>query len=210
MSRFFTTQPDGSLRLTEQAQALPLEELREVLRDAGYDISRTTAWRARKSGVCWPTYHEGGVRIAGDHLGWVGLRERERQLGPSALARRFGIDVATARRAIERGWFSITKSNQATVTVAAGRISTTPPPEDKAPVAPIVPEVIRHAPDGRAISSLRPAEIAAIFGVSPSKASAIRRRGELRTRGWPVAKKSALAERLARPDSPVDDETKPV
>jgi hypothetical protein len=157
--------------------------------------------------VCWPTYHEGGVRIAGDHLGWVGLRERERQLGPSALARRFGIDIATARRAIERGWFSITKSNQVTVTVATGRVSTTPPPVDKPPVAPIVPEVIRHAPDGRAISSLRPAEIAAIFGVSPSKASAIRRRGELRTRGWPVAKKQALAERLARPEGPLGDES---
>lgn len=210
MPRFFEAQSDGSLHLTPRAMELPLEELREVLRESGHDISRTTAWRARKSGVCWPTYHEGGARVAGDHLGWVGLRERERQLGPSALARRFGISIDTARRAIERGWFSITKSNQGKVTVAQGRVSTSPPPADRPPVDPIVPEVIREAPDGRPVSSLHPREIADIFGVSPSKAAAIRRRGELRTRSWPAARKRALAERLANPEGSVDSESNPV
>ena len=201
---------DGSVHLNDQARTLPLAELQELLSEAGYTISRTTAWRARKTGVCWPRYHHGGARLAGDHIRWVGLRASERQLGPSALARRFGIDHATARRAIERGWFSVTRSNQGTVTVATGRVNSSPPPADRDPVEPIVPAVIRKAPDGRPVSSLRPVEIASIFGVSPSKARIIHERGELRTRGWPAAKKRALAERLARAVEPAEGGPTPV
>lgn len=197
MPKHFDVKDDGSLVLTNAGRALSTSELRSSLAEAGFEVSRTTAWRARKSGVCWPRYHERGARTAGDHLGWVGLTRRERQLGPSEIARRFGIDLSTARRAIQRGWFSITLSNQDKVTVARGRIRDSRPPADRPPVEPLVPELIRHAPDGRPIASLRPVEIVAIFGVSTSKAGAIRKRGEIRTRGWPLARRRALARALS-------------
>ncbi len=198
MPRYFQQSPDGRLLLTDAAQQLSNVELQRALEEAGCKVSRTTVWRARKRGWCVPGYHEGARRIAGDHLGWVGLTKRERQLGPSEVARRFGIDPLTARRAIDRGWFSVTRSNAGNVTVAKGRIRSSAPPPRRDPVEPLVPAVIRSAPDGRLIADLDVAEIVSVFGLSVSKAAQVRRRGEIRTRGWPLAKRRALARLLER------------
>ncbi len=196
MSRYFKEGPDSRVLLTDAARGLPIAELQRALEEAGYAVSRTTVWRARKRGWCVPGYREGARKIAGDHLGWVGLTKRERQLGPAELARRFGINPLTASRAIDRGWFSVTLSNEDKVTVAKGRIRRSAPPVPRDAVEPIVPAVVRAAPDGRPLSQLGVAEIVSLFGLSASKAASVRRRGEIRTRGWPMAKRRALARVL--------------
>jgi hypothetical protein len=187
MANYFLKDTGGALRLTEAAMALPLDTLHAAMKEAGYEVSRTTAWRAKRDGRF----------VAGDHQGWVKLTKAERQAGPSDLARRLGVDITTARKAMGRGWFTVTARNRGRLQVSADRIRTGMPPA-KAPPPPerLVPEVLRAAPDGRAIADLRPAEIAAIFGLSYAKAARARRRGEIRTRGWPVARQKALAKRI--------------
>jgi hypothetical protein len=203
MSRLFQKDPSGAVLLSEHARELPLDDLHAALAEAGYAVSRTTAWRAKRGGRFTPGYREGSRRLAGDHVGWVRLHATERQLGPSELARRMGIDVTTAARAIERGWFSVTKGNREKVTVDASRIREgAPPAREASPLAPLVPAVLQAAPDGRPIASLAVAEIVAIFGLSRGKAARARQRGEIRTRGWPLARLRDLARRLAEGKKP--------
>ena len=206
MRRTFTPDSHGRVHVSSRAMELSIDALHGAMKEAGYQVSRATAGRAKKRGWFSPGYRDGAYTLAGDHLAWVGLSVRERQLGPSEVARRFGIDPATARKAIDRGWFSVTRSNRDRVTVAQGRIRYSQPPPPRQAVAPIVPEVIRSAPDGRPLGQLEVAEIVSIFGLSSSKAARIRLRGEIRTKSWPAHKRLALAASLAALSHAVDDE----
>ncbi|MFH1465454.1 MAG: hypothetical protein ABIO70_13790 [Pseudomonadota bacterium] len=206
MAKYFQKDAAGAVLLTDEARALSVDTLHAAMKAAGYEVSRTTAWRAKRTGRFVPGYRAGSRTLAGDHVGWVKLTKAERQAGPSELSRRLGVDVTTARKAIVRGWFTVTARNRGRLGVPADRIRTGPPPaKAPPPLARVVPEVIRAAPDGRAITDLRPCEIAAIFGLSYAKAARARRRGEIRTRSWPLTRLKALAERLALAPAPAPE-----
>lgn len=198
MARYFEKASGGAILLTEAARALSVDALHAALKAAGYEVSRTTAWRAKRGGRCVPGYRSGSRALAGDQVGWVKLTPAERRLGPSALGRALGIDPTTAAKAIARAWFSVTTQNRARVLVPSERIREGTPPA-KAPPPPerLAPEVIRAAPDGRPVAEMTAAEVAAVFGLSRAKAARARRRGEIRTRGWPADRLKALSKRLA-------------
>lgn len=196
MPRPFTKGENGRVHLSDEIRALPLDQVHAAILEAGYAVSRVTAWRAKSKGSFVPGYREGAARLAGDHVGWISLTMVERQYGASLLARRFHIEPATAQKGIARGWLEVTVSNAAAIQVEEHRIKRTPPPTKVKPLVSLVPDVIRAAPDGRPLGALTVSEIAAIFGLTPTKAGRARQRGEVRTRGWPWAKRRELARRL--------------
>jgi len=118
-------QRQGRVQISELTRKMPLDILHSIIRAAGYDVSRSTIWRAKKQGWFFHSYHakwENGGKSKPDHraVGVINLTEGEKNLTGKDIGEKFGVSEVTGWRAKKRGWFQVDQS-----TLKKGKI----PPE---------------------------------------------------------------------------------
>jgi len=179
--------PDESrIYLTDEERALPLDRLWRHLKSRGFEISRSGAWRAKRSGY----FRKPGAKFDGGGKK-VYLTEEEKKLSPALLAGRRGFSKATAYRALRRGWFMVTEGCGATADTAA----LAPLTEEERLVASLPEELVEIA--GRRIDQWSPEDLFATGVVNKLQdAKKIVKRGKMRVCCVSARRKPRLAKIL--------------
>ena len=100
----------GRVILTELMRVMSLDRLHAYLNSCGYEISRVTAYRAKKSGWFNPSYFkEGGDRVLKGKF--VELTADEKLLDVEVLASQFGVGLPSARRMKQQGYLHVDSIN---------------------------------------------------------------------------------------------------
>ncbi len=104
-------------------------KLRKEIEKAGYTLSHSAFFRAKKMGWFAPNYPKSSKSRASVRYadGRVYLSVSERTMRPVYLVEKFGISQHLARVAKRRGWFEVNRYNRNLVDIPRGRLSKRPP-----------------------------------------------------------------------------------
>jgi hypothetical protein len=191
----------GRIYLTEAEKRLPFDDLLNLLKFKGYQISDATAYRAKARG--WfmkPGYINESNRTSGKR---VYLTSEERLLPGAVLARRFGFTPPVGILAKKRGFFEVNSINKHLVRIPKDR--SLGPEEKILAGGDDLPNRITSLPDGRKISGMTIKEISETLNLESKAAGRARRRGFINLLTWPLKKRAELAERLKTFESPMEN-----
>lgn len=150
------------VHLSEQEREIPLDKLVKHLREKGYSITRSTAYRAKKRGWFYPEYQTTtGVSFGPK----VELTPEEIALSVKAISERFGISNTAANKAKKSGFFTVTMNIRDTVIIPADR-SILP--------APALPDRVELTAEERKSSA---ALVAECYGITRQTAQKAIQRG---------------------------------
>lgn len=112
--QYFRRGSRGRVELTQAGRTASPSIVLKALKEAGIEVCRSTLFRARQNDGVIQTQYFTHSDVPRRKLWYVRLTEAERGNTATALARRFGITPGTAQRAIERGWFEVHATTNAT------------------------------------------------------------------------------------------------